>query len=89
MNIDKTKFQLFPIGRHVDVDLLANRYKILIGKEPLQHVQLYKYLGVEIDRQPTHHETTCQKYNQSRSTQIIYDETHSKSFNHTCCSTCL
>ena len=49
MNIDKTKYQLFPIGRHVDVDLLANRHKSLIDKEPLQHVNLYKYLGVEID----------------------------------------
>ena len=50
INIYKTKYQLFPIERHVDVDLLADRHKIVIGKVPLKHVKLYKYLGVEIDK---------------------------------------
>ena len=49
MNIDKTKYQVFPAGRQVDVEHLANRYIIESGSKPLKHVKLYKYLGIEID----------------------------------------
>ena len=53
MNIDKTKYQIFPNNRHTNVDTLADNQKIHIGTESLKHVKLYKYLGVEIDNQLT------------------------------------
>ena len=49
MNIDKTKFQIFPTNRRIDVEHIANTHVIQIGTDTLKHVRLYKYLGVEID----------------------------------------
>ena len=49
MNIDKTKFQIFPTNRRIDVEQMANTHVIQIGTDTLKHVRLYKYLGVEID----------------------------------------
>ena len=53
MNIEKTKYQIFPTNRHTDIDLIADNHKIHIGTESLRHVILYEYLGVEIDNQLT------------------------------------
>ena len=53
MNINKTKYQIFPNNRHTNVDTIADNHKIHIGTESLKHVKLYKYLGVEIDNQLT------------------------------------
>ena len=53
MNIDKTKYQIFPNIRHTNVETIADNHKIHIGTEALKHVKLYKYLGVEIDNQLT------------------------------------
>ena len=49
MNIDKTKYQIFPTNRRTDIERMANTHVIQIGTDTLKHVRLYKYLGVEID----------------------------------------
>ena len=51
MNIDKTKYQIFPKNRHTNVETIADNYQVHISTESLKHVKLYKYLGVEIDNQ--------------------------------------
>ena len=49
MNIDKTKYQLFPCSKHVNMDTLSPNCLLKIDRDTLQEVKLYKYLGVEID----------------------------------------
>ena len=49
MNIDKTKYQLFPCSKHVNMDTLSPNCILKIDHDTLQGVKLYKYLGVEID----------------------------------------
>ena len=50
MNINKTKYQLFPRSNQVNMDTLSPNCILKIDQETLQEVKLYKYLGVEIDQ---------------------------------------
>ena len=49
MNLDKTKYQIFPQNTHVDMNELSENCKINVGQTSLKEVKLYKYLGIEID----------------------------------------
>ena len=49
MNLDKTKYQIFPRNAHVDTNKLSDDCEIKVGQQSLKEVKLYKYLGVEID----------------------------------------
>ena len=50
MNLDKTKYQIFPRNTHVDMNELNENCIIKVGQACLKEVKLYKYLGVEIDK---------------------------------------
>ena len=49
MNLDKTKYQIFPKNTHVNLKELSENCIIKVGQASLKEVKLYKYLGVEID----------------------------------------
>ena len=49
VNIDKTKYQIFPKNKNENFKSLSDRCTIKINQIPLKEVKLYKYLGVEID----------------------------------------
>ena len=49
MNLDKTKYQIFPKNAHIDTKKLSEDCDIKVGQQSLKEVKLYKYLGVEID----------------------------------------
>ena len=49
MNVETTKYQIFTKGNHISLEPLINAHHLLVGKEALKQVKLYKYLGVEID----------------------------------------
>ena len=49
MNMDKTKYQIFPRNTHIDMKELSENCIIKVGQACLIEVKLCKYLGVEID----------------------------------------
>ena len=49
MNLDKTKYQIFPRNTHVDMNELSENCIIKGGQAGLKEVKLYKYLQDEID----------------------------------------
>ena len=49
MNLDKTKYQIFPKNTHVNMKELSDNCIIKVGQASLKEVKLNKYLGVEID----------------------------------------
>ena len=49
MNLDKTKYQIFPRNTHVDMNKLSENCIIKVWQTCLKKMKLYKYLGVEID----------------------------------------
>ena len=49
MNLDKTKYQIFPKNTNENSKELTENCIIKVGQASLKEVKLYKYLGVEID----------------------------------------
>ena len=49
MNLDKTKYQIFPKNANINSKELTEKCIIKVGQASLKEVKLYKYLGVEID----------------------------------------
>ena len=49
MNLNKTKYQIFPKNTYVNLKELSDNCIIKVRQASLKEVKLYKYLGVKID----------------------------------------
>ena len=42
MNIDKTKYQIFPKGKQVDMEIITSNYNLKVEQDKLNDVKLYR-----------------------------------------------